>query len=393
MSVFVTGIGVITSIGSNVSETLDSLRCGKHGMDYPQHFDTKLRVPVSEVKLSNKELKEKLQFPVDKILSRTTLLGMMAAQEALSDSNINVKEMRVGFISSTSVGGMDLTEKFYTDFKANSPEINWDLVKSHDCGDSTERIARHLNITDFVTTISTACSSAGNAMMLAARMIEHDLLDAVVVGGTDALCRFTLNGFNSLMILDKEQCRPFDESRAGLNLGEGAGYIVLQSDHYLERTPYCKLSGYANANDAFHQTASSPDGEGAYQCMKQALDKANIKSRDIDYINVHGTGTPNNDLTESKAIIRLFENSIPVLGSVKSFIGHTLGASEGIEAVLSILSVSKGIMYPNLNFKTPLSETGLFPVTEFKEGLEINHVLSNSFGFGGNCSSLVFSAL
>lgn len=393
MSVFVTGIGAITSIGSDVNETLDSLRFGKHGMDYPKYFETKLKVPVSEVKLSNAELKQKLELATDKILSRTTLLGLMAAKEALADSEINVNKMRVGLISSTSVGGMDLTEIFYSDYKVNSPNTNWDLVKSHDCGDSTERIAKYLGINDFVTTISTACSSAGNAMMLAARMIEQDLLDAVVVGGTDALCRFTLNGFNSLMILDNEQCRPFDESRSGLNLGEGAGYIVLQSDRYSNKTPYCKLSGYANANDAYHQTASSPDGEGAYQCMKQAVEKANLRSSDIGYINVHGTGTPNNDLSESKAVIRLFGDTLPALSSVKSFIGHTLGASEGIEAVLSVLSVSRGTVYPNLNFKTPITETKLTPVTEFKEGLDIKYVLSNSFGFGGNCSSLVFTAL
>lgn len=393
MKICVTGIGAITGIGTNVKETLDSFRCGKHGMGKPSLFPTLLDVSVCEVKLTNTELKKLLSLPVEKTISRTALLGMMAAKEALIDSGIDINKQRVGFISSTSVGGMDLSENFFEDFRNNHSSGRLRDVISHDCGDSTERIAQYLGISDFVTTISTACSSAGNAIMLGSRMIEHGLLDAVVVGGTDALCKFTLNGFNSLMILDKEHSRPFDQSRAGLNLGEGAGYLILQSDKDLKKEPYCMLSGYANANDAYHQTASSPDGDGAYMCMKEALDTAAISTDEICYINVHGTGTPNNDLSESKAIIQLFQDDIPPLSSIKAFIGHTLGASEGIEAVLSVLSVNKGIMYPNLNFKTPIEETGIIPVTEWKEGLEIKHVLSNSFGFGGSNSSLLFSSV
>lgn len=392
MKICVTGIGAITGIGTNVEETLDSFRCGKHGMSKPSLFPTLLDVPVCEVKLSNTELKKLLSLPVEKTISRTALLGMMAAKEALIDSGIDMNKQRVGFISSTSVGGMDLSENFFEDFRNNPSNGRLRDIISHDCGDSTERIAQYLGISDFVTTISTACSSAGNAIMLGSRMIEHGLLDAVVVGGTDALCKFTLNGFNSLMILDKEHSRPFDQSRAGLNLGEGAGYLVLQSEKDLKKEPYCILSGYSNANDAYHQTASSPDGDGAYMCMKEVLDTAGISTDEVGYINVHGTGTPNNDLSESKAIIQLFQDDIPPLSSVKAFIGHTLGASEGIEAVLSILSVNKGIIYPNLNFETPIEETGIIPVTEWKEGLEIKHVLSNSFGFGGSNSSLLFSS-
>ena len=135
--------------------------------------------------------------------------------------------LRIGFISATSVGGMDLSEHFYESFKKNPGQGRLREVISHDCGASTELIASYLGINDFITTISTACSSAANAIMLGARMIKHGLLDAAIVGGTDALCRFTLNGFNSLMILDKTHCRPFDRSRTGLNLGEGAGYLVL----------------------------------------------------------------------------------------------------------------------------------------------------------------------
>lgn len=409
MKIYVTGLGVVSGIGIGVSENIEALRQGKHGIGKVTLFPTALDVPVSEVKHNNEELKQLLGISPQRTVSRTTLLGMVAAKEALEDAGLNQRTsqhaqqpsqhiqqdsqpLRIGFISATSVGGMDLSEHFYESFKENPERGRLREVISHDCGASTELIASYLGINDFITTISTACSSAANAIMLGARMIKHGLLDAVVVGGTDALCRFTLNGFNSLMILDKAHCRPFDRSRTGLNLGEGAGYLVLQAESSLQRTPYCELSGYANTNEAYHQTGSSPEGDGAFLSMSEAIASSGISLEEIDYINVHGTGTPGNDASEGMALRRIFGEHVPPFSSVKAFIGHTLGASEGIEAVYSVLSVYKGMIYPNLNFTDAMPETGLIPETTFREGILVRHVLSNSFGFGGNDSSLLFSA-
>lgn len=392
MKVFVTGIGCVSGIGQDVAEHLCSFREGKDGLAPVTLFPTHHEVPVSEVKRSNRELKQQLGLPLDNTVSRTALLGMLAAREAWQDAGITrVASLRIGLVSSTSTGGMDLTESFYPLFRENPAHGRLRNVVSHDAADSTEQIAASLDITGFRTTISTACSSAANALMLAARMIRQGLLDVVIAGGTDALCKFTLNGFASLMILDKAPCRPFDETRAGLNLGEGAGYVVLQSEASLHKTPYCLLSGYANANDAFHQTASSSDGTGAYLAMKGALDKAGLQPDAVDYINAHGTGTPNNDASESAAIRRLFGESVPSFSSTKSFTGHTLGAAGGIEAVFSVLSVARGILFPNRNFAIPMRDTGLIPVSGYREGEAIRAVLSNSFGFGGNNASLLFS--
>lgn len=398
MKIYVTGLGVVSGIGIGVDENIDALRQQKHGIGKITLFPTALDVPASEVKYTNEELNRLLSIPPKKAVSRTALLGMLAAKEALEDAQLPEYEsksprLRIGFISATSIGGMDLSEHFYQQFKENPNRGKLREIVSHDCGASTDLIASYLGVKDYVTTISTACSSAANAIMLGARMIKYGQLDAVVAGGTDALCRFTLNGFNSLMILDKEHCRPFDASRAGLNLGEGAGYLVLQSENSLGRVPYCELTGYANVNEAYHQTGSSPEGDGAFLSMTEAIRCADIAKEEIDYINVHGTGTPSNDASESRAIQRIFGEHIPAFSSVKAFIGHTLGASEGIEAVYSALSAHKGMVYPNLNFREAIPETGLIPVTEFKEGLPIRHVLSNSFGFGGNNSSLIFSTL
>lgn len=393
MKICVTGIGCVSGIGMNVQEHICSFREGRDGLGGVTLFSTHHAVPVSEVKCTNEVLKEQLDLPENKVFSRTALLAMLAAREALLDagtSTFNPEALRIGLISSTSTGGMDLTESFYPIFRKSSAHGRLRYVASHDAGDSTEQIASYLGITGFRTTISTACSSAANAIMLGARMIRQGMLDVVVAGGADALCKFTLNGFASLMILDKSPCRPFDESRSGLNLGEGAAYLVLQSDSSLQKDPYCRLTGYANANDAFHQTASSSDGNGAFLAMKKALCKAGLQPDEVTYINAHGTGTPNNDASESKAIRQLFGDKTPLFSSTKTFTGHTLGAAGGLEAVFSVLSLRYGFLYPNRNFVTPIPEPGLIPVTSWQEGVPVHAVLSNSFGFGGNNTSLIF---
>jgi 3-oxoacyl-[acyl-carrier-protein] synthase-1 len=395
--VFIAGIGAITAIGNNVSECLASFEKEKAGMGEITHMQTIHQnvLPVAEVKLTNEELAGITGLSVD--VSRTTLLSLVAAREALNDAAIpNLSDLRTGFVSANSVGGMDKSEDFFVEFLKDNSKGKLKNIFDHECGSVTEVVADKLGITDYMTTISTACSSSANAIFYGARLIKNGLLDVVVAGGTDALTKFTLNGFNTLMIVDKEFCKPFDENRQGLNLGEGAGYVVLVSDKVaktLHKPLYCKLSGYNNSNDAYHQTASSPDGMGSYLAMQGALKKAGLKTTDISYINLHGTGTPNNDSAEGTAITRLFEKDFPPMSSTKSFTGHTLGASGAIEAVFSVLAINKGIIYPNLRFETPMSEVPFTPETKFLTGQNIKHVMSNSFGFGGNCTSLIFSEI
>jgi 3-oxoacyl-(acyl-carrier-protein) synthase len=328
-------------------------------------------------------------------ISRTTLLSLVAAKEALADADIpGFETLRSGFVSANTVGGMDKSEDFFVEFLADNSKGKLKFVFDHECGSMTEIVADKLGISDFMTTVSTACSSSANAIFYAARLIKNDVLDVVIAGGADALTKFTLNGFNTLMILDKEFCKPFDEYRGGLNLGEGAGYLVLVSEKVaktLTKAPYCKLSGYNNSNDAYHQTASSPDGTGSYLAMTGALAKSGLQPADISYINLHGTGTPNNDSAEGTAIERVFHPDYPPMSSTKSYTGHTLGASGGIEAVFSALAIRHGIIYPNLRFETRMDELPFEPEKHFLSGHHIKHVMSNSFGFGGNCTSLIFS--
>ncbi len=392
--VHVAGLGCICAIGNNVAEVFRSLELSESGIAPITLFDTvhKNELPVGEVKLSNQQLFERLGLK--KKNSRTSLLGLTAAREALRQSGIkNLSKYRTGLISATTVGGMDRTENFIIDFLEDKTKGHLHDVIDHECGSSTEWIAEQIQSTDFISTINTACSSSVNSIQLGSRLIAQNQLDIVIAGGTDALTKFTLNGFNSLMILDKNPCRPFDANRQGLNLGEGAGYVVLVSDKVLQEENLQSLalvSGFANTNDAFHQTASSPEGRGSFMAMSNALSMADLKTKDIDYINLHGTGTQNNDSSEGTAVQRLFEQ-VPSCSSTKAYTGHTLGASGGIEAVFSVLSLINNCVYPNLRFENRIPELNYNPQHKFESGLSIKHVLSNSFGFGGNCSSIIFS--
>lgn len=393
--VVVTGMGVVSAIGLNLSDNKFALIKGETGIGPVEYLATRHQhLPVGEVKLSTSELLQRTSPAQPTAWSRTALLGLIAAREAVAMAEVDFTDgQRTGLISATTVGGMDRTEDFYPAFLKDENAGHLREVVNHDCGASTELLADELHIKDWLTTINTACSSSVNAIMLGVRMIRSGRLDRVVVGGTDGLSRFTLNGFNSLMILDDEPCRPFDAGRKGLNLGEGAAYLVIESAtsaKIRERKALANISGFANTNDAFHQTASSPEGIGAQLAMVQALKMAGLKSTEIDAINAHGTGTANNDLAEGKAINAVFDSHFPLVSSTKTFTGHTLGASGSIEAVYSILSLQENCVFPNLRLAEDMEEIHFKPVREL-ERLPLNHVMSNSFGFGGNCSSIIFS--
>lgn len=392
--VAITGMGIISSIGNTVEENYAALVNEKTGISSIENFETVHRdaIKVGEIKLTNQELSQQLGIAEDNDFCRTALLGAIAVEQAVENAGIqNINDYKSGLISATSVGGMDMTEKYYYEYFEN--EAIRKYITSHDAGDSTHKIATYIGLKGFVTTISTACSSAANAIMMGARMIQSGQLDRVIVGGTDALAKFTVNGFKTLMILSDTYNQPFDNNRKGLNLGEAAAFLVLESDEIVQkenRKVLAYVSGFGNANDAFHQTASSENGEGAFLAMQKALKSANLKASDIDYINAHGTATPNNDLSEGRAILRVFEENVPDFSSTKAFTGHTLAAAAAIEAVYSVLAIQHDVIFPNLNFETPMEEFDLLPVTALKEK-SIQHVLSNSFGFGGNCSTVLFS--
>jgi 3-oxoacyl-(acyl-carrier-protein) synthase len=395
MNIYIAGFGVVTSLGIGVSKNYEALLNKKHGItSFSQDIDPLLEgFPVARLKMANNDLADLTGMIPS--LPRTAYLSGLAAREAIGNSGLDINRFRTGFISATTGGGIDLTEKFFISFGRNRQNGNLRNILNHGCGRVTDLVAEKIKANAYVSTISTACSSSANSIILAARLIQAGRLDVAIAGGADALTAFTLNGFNTLLLLDPDLCLPFDARRKGLNIGEGAGYVVLVSEQLVESgavTPVASLSGYSNACDAFHQTATSPDGRGPYLSMSGAINMAGISISEVDYINAHGTATINNDVTEATAICRLFENKVPSLSSTKSYTGHTLGASGAIESIFSILSLTKSVAFPNLRFMESIPDLDLTPITEV-EHFPMNHVLSNSFGFGGNCSSIVFSKI
>ena len=390
MNIVITGEGIVSAIGLDKQQTLASLQDGRSGIGEMHHLaSTHHELPVGEVPLSDDEMKQLLGIPSEQVVSRTALMGMMAVDQALHEAQIGDAK-RIVLISGTTVGGMDLTERHYDEMVDQHAHL--ELLLQHDGGSCTETIARHFGIFSESTTISTACSSAANALILGANLLKTGQADIVVAGGTEALTRFHLNGFNSLMILDHERCRPFDAERAGLNLGEGAAFVVMESEEHARQRQasiHAYLTGYGNACDAFHQTASSDDGEGAFLAMTEALQMAGLHSQDIDYVNAHGTGTPNNDLSESVALHRVFGDQQPPVSSTKSFTGHTTSASGSIETVICLLAMHHHFIPANIGWSHPMPE-GVIPTMGVKDCV-LRHVLCNSFGFGGNDSSLVLS--
>lgn len=391
--IWITGAGIVSAVGCNKREVLESLVAGRSGIGPMRYLrSVHIEFPVGEVPMSDEELCAALGIDASTPTIRTALLGMLALGEALDEAGLSGGELPgAAFISGTTVGGMDRSECYYPDFLANDSRNEY--IAMRDCGASTELIADRFGRFGFVSTPSTACSSAMNAILVGANLIRSGAFDIVVAGGSECLTRFHLNGFNALMILDTQPCRPFDATRAGLNLGEGAAYVVLERAASARRRgvhALATLDGVANTCDAFHQTASSADGEGAFRAMRGALADAGLNPSEVDYINAHGTGTPNNDASESAAMLRLFGDRVPPVSSTKAFTGHTTSASGAIETVICLLALRYGFLPVNLNWQHPM-DNGIVPVRESRPPREIRHVLCNSFGFGGNDSSLLLS--
>ena len=382
-TISVTGMGILCAIGNDQQAVLDSLRNRQSGIGPMKYLPSvHTDIPVGEIKLSTEAMKQMLGIASDETVSRTSVIGALAVREALAQAGIqDVAGKRVALISGTTVGVMDVTEQQFIQAKAASGLS----LNGNECGKSTQEIARYAGLADAkCCTICTACSSALNAIMLGSDMLKNDEVDLVVAGGSEPLSIFHLNGFNTLMILDRERCRPFDDTRAGLNLGEGAAFVVLQKD-----VPggLAYIHGYANRCDAFHQTATSKNGEGAFQAMTGALRMAGLQPEDIKYINAHGTGTPDNDASETAAFRRVFGEKLPEMSSTKSYTGHTTSAAGSVETVICILAMQNSFVPESLGWSHRMPD-GYIP-SMGRTGIDLDYVMCNSFGFGGNDSSLI----
>ncbi len=390
--IFVTGMGVISALGNSVSENREALKAGKCGITPMELIDSRFagKLPCGEIKLSTPELARSLNA-TQPGLTRTALLALHAFNQAVASAGLSPETLSnpsTVFINGTTVGGMCLTDELYHD--AEAKENGSEYLAAYDYASIALYLQQKFSLSGLVNTVNTACSSSANAIMLGARLLQSGRAKRAVVGGVDCLAKFTINGFNALHILSSDICQPFDEARKGLNLGEGAAFLVLEKEEdSIDKEKLAELTGFFNTNDAYHPSSLSENGEGPFLAMQEALAKANLRPADIDFINAHGTATENNDAVESKAMLRLFDTP-PKFASTKSNIGHTLGAAGAIEAVFSILNLQHQELYPSLNCENGIESTGLMPVVEYTQQ-PLRHIMSNSFGFGGNCSSLIFS--
>jgi 3-oxoacyl-(acyl-carrier-protein) synthase len=405
--VFVTGIGIISAVGSTLDENRAALKAGKSGIGHAGGLVSRYAdiLPFGAVSSGTSELKEKFRIAdgvnrttdggvnrtTDAGVTRTTLLALHAFSDAIADAGLtaaDLRDPRLALVGATTVGGMCLTDELYRDTTQNCD--NSPYLSSYDCASVHLYLQSRYQMTGLTTTINTACSSSANAIQYGARLIRNGLANTVIAGGADSLAKFTINGFHSLQILSSAVCRPFDRDRAGLNLGEGAAFLVLEGEETAAcKKIYAELTGHCNTNDAHHPSALSLQGDGPCLAMQGALHSARLEPRDIDFINTHGTATENNDEAEGRAMVRVFGKP-PAFASTKPFTGHTLGAAGAIEAVYSILSIGHQEFYPSLNFEQPIPAIGLRPVLAWQPS-GVRHVMSNSFGFGGNCTSLIFS--
>lgn len=390
--IFITGMGVISAIGHTVEDNRNSLLQGMCGITLLEQLQSKYSGSLScgEIKTQTETLRQQLNVTKTGV-TRTSLLALHAFDEAVNNAGLTctcLSSKDTALVGGSTVGGMCLTDELYRDAQATGEHSPY--LSSYDCSSVAMFLQEHHQLAGHINTINTACSSSANAIMYGARLIRSGRAKRAIVGGVDTLAKFTINGFNALHILSPEVCKPFDADRRGLNLGEGAAFLVLEKEEDLKgRKVYAELAGFCNSNDAYHPSSLSAEGEGPFLAMKGALENAQLVPHDIGFINAHGTGTENNDEVESVAMLRLF-NTPPMFASTKSNTGHTLGAAGAIEAVYSILSLFHQEVYPSLNYMNPITATGLVPVRDYKQ-IALGHVMSNSFGFGGNCTSLVFS--
>ena len=332
--------------------------------------------------------KEKRTLP----LTETMQLLYPAVDEALTQAALTpqkISGLKVGSCIGSSTGASLNFKSFYQQWREDK-EADLEVIESYLNCNPAAALAKKYGLNGPVQTVTNACSSGTDAIGIAASWIRQGLCDLVIAGGADALSGISYTGFSRLMITSPEKCRPFDKDRQGLNLGEGAAVLILASEKAMQElglTSIAEVMGYGTCCDAHHLTAPHPEGTGLKQAINDALERSGINAAKIGFINVHGTGTENNDRIEGQVISELFP-ATPFTGT-KGFTGHTLGAAGAIEAVMTVMSLQKGLLVPTSGFGEAAADSTAIPVTERTE-VAAEYALSDSLAFGGNNSALVF---
>jgi 3-oxoacyl-[acyl-carrier-protein] synthase-1 len=386
-SVPIIGIGAISAAGSTADTAYNAVSHGVDGLMPLSLFDAGLKtVPLCGQVRSTPQFEKYCT-----VADRSTALALCAAHEALAPV-ADLKNLRLGLVLATTVGGITLSENFYEEFRKNPAfaSRSAEFLSGHEPAATAGAVARSINAQGFHT-VSTACSTGLHAIGMAKRLIEQGRYDLCMAIGTDALCRLTMRGFASLMLIDMDGCKPFDKRRVGISLGEGAGALLLASDDVcatLGVSPLALTAGWGASADCHHMTAPHPEGKGAIAAVRSALAEASMAPDSIDMIATHGTATPDNDSAEIKAMQTVF-SVLPPFTSMKRSLGHTLAASGAIEAVFSVLSIINNTIPATGGYEQADEKIGCAPSVYVQK--PVHTVLKNSFGFGGNNAALILT--
>ncbi|MDR0506817.1 MAG: beta-ketoacyl-[acyl-carrier-protein] synthase family protein [Dysgonamonadaceae bacterium] len=396
----VTGLGCYTSIGKNIANFSDNLFNERHG------FKRISKINTDSLRNNFAASIEELDDVATITGQNVNIMAMHASLQAIHDARLtDFNPIRVGISIGTSVGGYSgyIDDIIYNYDENNKTPLNPlnKLTHKDACLNISPAliaydIAKYFGFYGGIAASITACSAGANAIAFAKDLIVADLCDVVLVVGVDPISEISLYGFNALMALTKTDLKVMDNNRSGLLIGEGAAALVIESDEYAKKRNakiYCELKGTGICNEAYHATQPRPDGLGAYHTMLLSLSDANIYKDDIDYVNLHGTGTKYNDIMELNALTKLFGadrlKTLPISSS-KSMIGHTLGAAGVIEALISILALKNSIIPANINFNEMIDGFQYNIIKKTIYDNKMNYIMSNSFGFAGNCASLIF---
>jgi 3-oxoacyl-[acyl-carrier-protein] synthase II len=396
--VVITGVGSWNGFGAGVPVFLDALRAGRCAIGDMTLFPTDgfrtHRAAVAPTPQDDRAL----PAPLARRLSRSDRLALAAAREAWGGSGIaecGFAADRLAVVVGGTTGGMlEAEETLRRRRSGQTRRFRPRRLVSMPVHITAEVVAFALGCRGARATLVTACSSSANSIGLAADWIQEGRADAVVAGGTDAHCKMTYAGFNALQALDPQSCRPFDRRRAGLSLGEGAAMFVLEEEERARKRGaeiHAVFAGYGTSADAHHMTAPDPEGRGAALAMRRALAEANLAPCDVDYVNAHGTGTPQNDPIETRALKTVFGEHARRFGvsSTKSQVGHCLGAAGAIEILATVLALRHAFLPPTVNLEEPDPECDLDYVPREARDKRLRAALSNSYGFGGNNTSVV----
>jgi 3-oxoacyl-[acyl-carrier-protein] synthase II len=395
--VLITGMGAVTSIGAGLSEFWRNLLAGTCGIGPFSLFDSSSYRTQTAAQI--REIPDGFLTPSERRrMSRADRMGVAAAREAIDASGLDLSRedpTRLGVILGGGTSGLIDSEAFY-ELHLRGRKARPSKILNHLPDSITDRVAQRFGLLGIKSTITTACSSSANAMGYAYDVIAAGLADVVLTGGSDVLARLTYGGFNALRSVDPEPCRPFDRERKGLSIGEAAGILVFEDEGHARRRGapvVAEFRGYGVTSDAYHMTAPDPSGAAGGRTLRAALANAGLNVEDVDYVNAHGTATPQNDSAETaalKAALGERARKIPI-SSIKSMIGHCLCASGAIEAVATALTVRDGKVPPTIHYENPDPACDLDYVPNAARDVRVDVALSNSFAFGGNSSVVVLA--